>query len=102
MSWRARIVGTFTRISTFSPAAREFLAREQERAMPVPIYLLLLLNFASLSDYFIYFFVSNYLQMSLYTVLLEGILSYNPPGSTNSLPSPSIIFHPTLPSLQHC
>ena len=43
------------------------------------------LHFASFSDHFICFLVSKHLRMSLFTVLLEGILSY-PPGSKKVRP----------------
>ena len=42
--------------------------------------------------WFISFFAANCLQMSLFIVLLEGVLSYNHPGSKESAPSPLIIF----------
>ena len=39
----------------------------------MPVYLLLLLHFASFSYHFISFFASNCLRVPLFTILLEGV-----------------------------
>ncbi|KAG0126344.1 hypothetical protein HOY82DRAFT_491923, partial [Tuber indicum] len=51
----------------------------------------------------IYFLTFNLLQMSLFIVLLEWVLSYYNPPVRKALSSPSIVFliQPP-PSLQHC
>jgi len=66
----------------FLPSAQlpeHLLLRSRASGVPVLVYLLLLLKFASSPYHFICFLASNCLQMSLSTILLEGILSYNPP-----------------------
>ena len=50
------------------------------------VYLLFLLHFALFSYHFICFFASNYPQISWFTDLLDGVLSY-PPGSKKGVSS---------------
>jgi len=57
----------------------------------VLVYLPFLLNFAPFSYHFICFFASSFLQISLFTDLLKGVLSHHPPIRKASS-SPSIIF----------
>jgi len=53
---------------------------------PALVYFFFLPHFVPFSYYFICFFVSNCLQISLFANLLERVLSY-PPGSKKRVPS---------------
>ena len=69
--------------------------------MPVLVYLLLL-HFALFSYHFICFFASNGLQISWFTDLLEGVLSYNPPVRKSAFLAFDHFLIEPPPSLQHC
>ena len=68
--------------------------------MLLVVYLLLLLPLASFSYHFISPFAYNCLQISLLTILLEEVLSYNSPVRKSAFPVlRSFLIEP--PSLQH-
>ena len=62
---------------TFNPDVRVFIAQKREKWVPVVVDLLFLLHFALFSYRFICFFASHCLQISWFTDLLEGVLSYS-------------------------
>ena len=64
---------------TFNLDVRVFIAQKQGKWVPAVVYLLFLLHLALFSYHFICFFASHCLQISWFTDLLEGVLSYNPP-----------------------
>jgi len=70
--------------------------------VPVLVYLLFLLHFALFSYHFICFFASNCLQISWFTDLLEGVISYNPPVRKSAFLAFDHFLIEPPPSLQHC
>jgi len=63
-----------------------FIVQKQGNGVLVLVYLHLLLHSASFSHHFICLFAPNCLQISSFTVLVEGILSYNPPVRKSVFP----------------
>jgi len=59
------------------PSSEYLLLRSSGTGALVPVDLLLLLHFSSFSYHSISFLASNCFQIPLFTVLLEGVLSYN-------------------------
>jgi len=93
------------RISTFSPDMRAFIAQKLGKLstrVPGLVYLPFLLHFAPFSYHFICFFASNCLQISLFTDLLEGVPSYNPPVRKSAFLAFDHFLIQPPPSLQHC
>jgi len=71
----------------------------------VLVYLPFLLHFAPFSYHFISFVSlpsTNCLQISLFTDLLEGVLSYNPPVCKSAFLAFNHFLIEPPPSLQHC
>jgi len=87
-------------ISTPNPDVRVFIAQKRS-GVPVLVYLLFLLHFALFSYHFIRFFASNYPQISWFTDLLEGVLSYDPPVRKSALLAFDRFLIELPPSLRH-
>jgi len=66
------------------PLCGYLLLRSRGSGALAPVYLL---HFASFSYHFNSFFASNYLQIPLFTILLEGVLSYNPRVRKSAFPA---------------
>jgi len=65
-------------ITTFDPAASVLIAKKQGKRSVSASLLAFSAAFCVLFLSFYLFLTSNCLQVSLFTILLEGVLSYNP------------------------
>jgi len=91
--------------NTFSLDMGVFIAQKPGKWSTSASLLPFLLHLVPFSYHFFCFFASSCLQISLFTDLLEGVLSYNPPVRKSAFLTFDhfpIEIEPPPPSLQHC